>query len=334
MRLRVSRAGHRLTIGRAIEVDGASASHAAWLAARRRGVTGSDVAPILGESVWGDGWSVAVAKRRPGIDADPTLDLLFASGHHWEGWILDQWERITGRRLLRNIPLMCRADKPWMLGTLDAVEVDSDGWVTAIVDAKSGHKSGLRGRVYELQLRWYQAVFGGVPAKTVGWTGSELRPQVYGFDGELAAALEDACQEWWEAFEAGEEFEPGPSDRTATILGRLHPAPQEQVKVADLPPAADDVAALAEEVLRLRSEARALDEEAARVTAKLALALGDAPGALGDGWRVRRSERPGKVNHELLLASRAIPRSEVERYRSPSTVGVDVRRLGGTSWDR
>jgi putative phage-type endonuclease len=134
-----------------LDTGARSSSRSEWLAARRTGIGGSEIAAVLGESRWGDAGTVYASKVAPSPD----------ESHEWLEWglrqepvILEAYasSRYAHRpRTDRDGRLLRSKEHPWALCTLD-------GWT---------HRDGVR---IPLELkcdRWGQDWDDGVPAHYV-----------------------------------------------------------------------------------------------------------------------------------------------------------------------
>lgn len=97
-------------------------AHPEWFAARREGVTASEIAAILGLSPWDSAF--AIYHRKQGtLDDGPDTDVL-SLGRHLEPWIAERWA--ARRPYLDVVPagLYARDDRPWQLATPDRLLFD------------------------------------------------------------------------------------------------------------------------------------------------------------------------------------------------------------------
>lgn len=315
-----------LRIGRAVEVGAGSGE--AWEAARSAGIGGSDVAAIVGAyegEPWGDLYSVAVSKLHPQF-VPRRQSLQLEAGHHMEPWILAKYAEVTGARVMTGLPLLAREDKPWMLASLDAVELDRSGRVVAILDAKFGDGSSWEILPQQrVQLQWYQRVLGPVPARTIAFDGVRLRPHAVQVDEEVGAELEEVVEDFWFTFiEPRRLPPPGPSGATAAILSRLHPGSRgRKIEYAD---ASEEQEQLASELLALREEKKRVEQQIEALRHQLHATLGDAEGVRGAGWRAKRQSKRGDVDWELVAAVAGVPHELIERHRAPESHYLDVRK--------
>lgn len=96
-----------------------------WLAARRAGVTASEIATILGISPWDSAFNLFHRKLAiiPEDYDDDTLSL----GRHLEPWIADRWEADHQNCALTSGGLFACRDRPWQIATPDFLAYDHGG---------------------------------------------------------------------------------------------------------------------------------------------------------------------------------------------------------------
>jgi putative phage-type endonuclease len=93
-------------------------NRAEWLAARRRFITASDVAAVLGLSPFGSPLSVYAAKVA-GVEMEETPWM--RRGRRMEAVVADEYAEVTGRPVVNPGPyvLAVHPDLPWLAATLD-----------------------------------------------------------------------------------------------------------------------------------------------------------------------------------------------------------------------
>lgn len=182
----------------AIEVARPS-DRAAWLAARRAGIGGSDVAAILGLSPWNTPLDVYLEKlgELPPTEETPAM--------HWgstlEPVILDEFQRQTGQQVARNLPMTRHADHPHMIAHIDGMT--ADGAIVEAKTARSDHDWGEPGSAdipvyYQTQVAHYLAVTGARIAYVPVLIGaSDFRIYQVDRDDSFIADLIDAERSFW-----------------------------------------------------------------------------------------------------------------------------------------
>jgi putative phage-type endonuclease len=130
-----------VTIGSAIEILPPGADRTdrdAWLAARREGITASEIAAILGLSRWNSPLSLYFQKRGE-LDEDES-NYRMALGIALEPHIASLFTELTGMELEQSVGLVANSERPWQRCTPDRMvdglsipcelktAVAEDGW--------------------------------------------------------------------------------------------------------------------------------------------------------------------------------------------------------------
>lgn len=191
-----------------------NAPHEAWLAARRTGIGGSDVAPILGLSKWTTPLQVYMEKRgelQPQPD-NPSMRW----GRYLEPVVRQAYADETGLEV-RVVPDMLRhSAHDFLIANLDGFVAPSDA-PRRVFEAKTARTAEGWGepgtdqipQPYLLQVQHYMAVTGFVAADVaVLIGGSDFRIYEVHEDRELQAMVIDACADFWARVQAGEPPEP------------------------------------------------------------------------------------------------------------------------------
>lgn len=152
---------------------------AAWLAARSRGIGGSDVGAICGVSPFTSARQIYLKKTGQfPSDADAKLNASSERmhwGHMLEPVIADEYARRTGAKIIEVNATLVHKDYPWALANIDRLiveeEVAADGTVTLIpagvLECKSTSEymndeweSGEILMSYIYQINWYLWILG------------------------------------------------------------------------------------------------------------------------------------------------------------------------------
>lgn len=260
----------------------------AWLAQRRLGVGGSDVAAIMGLSPWRGAYETWAEKR--GLVEAP--DLSAKESVQW-GNIL---EPVVGRhyaelhpdREVRRVNAVCRSiARPWAQASLDYEVRDPElGWgVLEIKTAGLRSEGEWEGGVplfYQTQVAHYLSVTGRPFADVAVLIGGQsYREHRIMRDEDDIAAVDAAVDAFWRMVETGEEPPlTGAPGEARALLGR-HPEASggEIEELAELP---REVGAYAAAKARLEAAER---DFRARSDA-LKAAIGDRRGIESGGTRV------------------------------------------------
>ena len=181
-------------------MDSAPLDRPTWLASRRQGIGGSDVAAILGISPWRTPLDVYLDKTGQSQDAAETPAMRW--GTLLEPVMLDEFERTTGLSVERNLPMLASQEHPHMLANLDGVA--SDG---AIVECKTSRSADGWGEIgsadipphYQTQVAHYLAVTGATSAWVPVLIGaSDFRIYQVHRDEPFIADLIEAERDFWQ----------------------------------------------------------------------------------------------------------------------------------------
>lgn len=273
-----------------------SIDRATWLAARRRGVGGSDAAAVCGLDRWKSAYEVYLDKigdapKRPVSDA---MDW----GNRLEPVIVDWFTEKTGLPVTKA-GLMAHPEHPWMLGTVDRLVGDDEILEcknTSVYRAKEWADDQVPDGA-ELQTQHYLAVTGRKRAHVavlIGGNQPEMR--VVERDDDLIATLIGLEATFWQHVL---DHRPPPvdgSEACADLLGRLWTPNPDSTRVLSL----DAIRALTElpdaKAAAKAATARVVELEN-QVKAELADAeFGVMPGPGGDTvtavtWKATTSRR-------------------------------------------
>lgn len=184
----------------------AEAPREEWLAARRRGIGGSDVAAVLGISKYDGPLSVFYDKVGALPDKDtPAMEWGRRLEKAVRGKFADQHPEF---HVYDGPGLIHHPDRPWQLATIDGLAAESrDGDPLAIVEVKTGTAGAgdwgdeLTDEVplpYLCQTTWYLDVYGlALAYLCVLLDGRDYREYVIEYDAELAAKLRGHCSAFW-----------------------------------------------------------------------------------------------------------------------------------------
>lgn len=280
-----------------------------WLAARRTGVGGSDVAAICGLDPWRTITDVYDEKIGVAADKPPTPPML--RGTYLEPVAADLYAERTGRSLRRQ-PLRRHPEYPWMIGNVDRqiLAGTADVTETGILEVKcpgvrafSQVKAHGLPEHYILQLQHYLAVYG------YSWGSYALFSaenwELIHFDLEADAEIRDRLIElehdfWHDHVIAEVRPEPAP-----VALPQL-PEVKGEVITRDDPEWADAISMLAE-ARELTASAKDLETAAKARIQDLAGEHGVFEGA---GARIYWREMAGRrtFDRKALAASRPVDR--------------------------
>lgn len=245
-----------------------------WLAARRTGIGGSDIASILGANPWKG--ALAVWADKTGKVEDHEAGEAALWGSKIEPLILEHFGQVTGRKVQRAQKLLRSRKWPFLLATLDGEQ-----W-----DAARGDAIGcIEIKVTSLEDRWED----GPPQYVVAqiqqqlavtdreWTsvaalfnGRTFWHQDFGRDEQMISEIVERGAEFWGRVELEEAPEATAGDKNT--LAALYPKAQEGL-VVEL---GADFVSLDEEIQKLKGAKKEIDLALSAAENKLRQAIGEA----------------------------------------------------------
>lgn len=182
------------------------ASTAEWLAARRTGIGGSDVAAVVGISKYAGPTRVYYDKLGVLGDQD---NAAMEWGRRLEDAVRGKFADEHPEFHVRVGPgLVAHADRRWQLATIDGLAAEhTDGDAVALVEVKTGSRNTDEWGDedtdevplnYVCQTTWYMDVFGlPVAYLAVLLDGRDYREYVIEYDPVLAEKLRGHCAAFW-----------------------------------------------------------------------------------------------------------------------------------------
>lgn len=237
-----------------------------FLSIRSRGLGGSDIAAIIGESHWGTPLSVFESKVYGKPDDNDNEE-----AKHWgtllEPVVRDEWNRRNAPRYAQTTNMTyCHNDYDYLLAnsdgfvypSQDATLQDSEGVYEGktCTQFKAGEWADGVPDYYLPQPHWYMEIHGLPYAEVACLIGGQSYVQYrVEADPDFQADLVEAAIQFWHKFVLT-ETPPPPSGKAvdAKVLKRLHQAVHGETMEAD-PELASDIALLS----RLKAEAKAFD---------------------------------------------------------------------------
>ncbi|WP_327088563.1 YqaJ viral recombinase family protein [Nonomuraea sp. NBC_01738] len=211
-----------------------------WLAARRRGIGGSDALAVLGLSPYGSRYSVWADKSGRLREQDDNEPMFW--GRRLEPILAEEFTARTG---IEAAPcgLMANVDRPWQLASVD--RLTADGGVLEIKTTSAYKASDWDAEqiadAAEAQLQHYLAVTGlehGYAAALIG--GQRLEIRHVQRDERLIQMLIEAEAELWQMVLDGTPPALDGSDASLAALAEIYPTAADRRVALD----AETVAAL------------------------------------------------------------------------------------------
>lgn len=263
---------------------------AAWLAERRRGIGGSDIAAILGLSPWRTPLDVYLDKRGE-LEPQPSGN---EQAMYWgtvlEDVVAREFASRTGERIQRVNAMLRHPEYPWMLGNVDRAIVNPeiagqvrwrDGRLTTdkLLECKTanGFAAAAWGEpgtdqipeYYVPQPHWYMAITGAVVcyvAVLIG--GSDYRIYTVPRDDELIETMIAAGWAFWQRVLDGV----APDPQSVEDARRLWPRSRATKRVI----VDTTVAAACDRINELQRQAEQIEAEQAALKLDVMRAMQDA----------------------------------------------------------
>ena len=309
------------------------AEREAWLAERKKGLGGTDVAAILlsaaepSEKVGCFDRSLfRLWSEKTGLFESENSDNAFLMrGRVMEKYVCEFYEIHLGEGCrLWEKGLTWHPTRPRIFGTPDRLV--EQGKVTFGMDAKTRrmrrgwgrHKTTDVPLDVEVQMRAYMEIF-DAPYWDIATLFSLDDFRVYRLerDKKLGKQILDVAEEWWEKYVETET--PPPVDGTSLCrqtLGMLHP----RVKSEALRPASVSEREIYDKLIRIRDEYRVLTEKKTELENQIRACIGDSIGISGIGtWK---ASKPRKMFDKAEFA-----KDHPELYKKYVTEGPANRTL-------
>lgn len=247
-----------------------------WLAERRTGIGGSDIAAILGLSKWRTPLQVYQEKRGEIGGQDDNAAMRW--GRYLEPVVRQAYADETGREV-RAAPDMLRHPRhAFLLANLDGfVSADQPGTrIARIFEAKTARSADGWGEVgsdeipqpYLLQVQHYMGVTGfGVADVAVLIGGSDFRIYEVPADPELQEMIVDAAADFWSRVQRGDPPEPVTVSDAVARWGRT--------SKSDLVMADGETIAAVARIRALRAQIASLEAQEDQARAVVMRALGE-----------------------------------------------------------
>lgn len=265
------------------------ADRAAWLAARRAGLGGSDVPAVLGLSPWRTPLQVWADKT--GLEDGDADSYSLRRGSHMEPLLWRELEReVPGLTAKPQSLLIAEGAEPWMRYSPDAfigIEVDGN-YREALGEGKShprGSSDWQEGAPAHVvaQVQWGMLVCDLPAAYVAVDLGTEFKWTRIERDAAWAETNLPILREFWRLVETETPPPPTGDEGDARTLARMYPREQEGKTIA-LPPDFLDLRWQLDAAEQARAEA---EEQIEHIRNRVRAEMGDAERAIlpdGSGW--------------------------------------------------
>lgn len=293
---------------------------AAWLAARRKGLGGSDIAPILGLLKWSS--SLKTWRQKMGLDPDTKANWQMKQGTHSEPLIAEDWAERNGVTLVQ-LPYLTDADKPWRCASVDYLGVFPDGHVEILEIKYSGRGIEDIPDYYYTQVMWYMTITGIHQARLiVADFFHEPEARIVQWSDEIADGLLTAADAWWTRYVEGDEA-PEP-----TMADERKEAAFDKLAETPLAVTADSTACEIVAKLQAAKERKgSAEDEIKTLEADLAEHMVHMGASKLDGgdWAASFVEKQGSIRYAEYVKAQGVSMDELEPYRGTVSRYLTVR---------
>ncbi|MEV4671009.1 lambda-exonuclease family protein [Actinomadura sp. NPDC049382] len=206
-----------------------------WLAARRLGITASEIAVILGISPFDSAFNLYYKKR--GEISEDFDNIEMSLGRHLEPWIADRWAESQSGWLVAPGRLWQNTDRLWQLATTDRdlyrLEETTIGVPHSVLEIKSSGTYDGWGEdgtdeippYYRAQVLWQLDTLGLETAHVtcLFLSSRSIRNYVVAYDEADVKLMRDAAQDFLDMVEQGQVPAIDHTPATAQALKQLYP---------------------------------------------------------------------------------------------------------------
>lgn len=212
------------------------APHEEWLAARRQGVTASEIAVILGISPFDSPFNLYYKKR--GEISEDFDNTAMSLGRHLEPWIADRWAEAHPEYHVGVTGLWQSLERPWQMATPDRLLWDraaGEDWRgrDSVLEVKSSGTYDGWGEdgsdeiptYYRAQVLWQLDTLGLTEGHVtcLFLSTRSIRNYVVPYDAHDVELMRDAAQEFLARVDKGEPPEIDHTPATTAALKSLFP---------------------------------------------------------------------------------------------------------------
>lgn len=291
-------------------------TRAEWLADRKTGIGGSDIAAIMGLSKWRTPMDVYLDKRGESAPQDESEAMHWGNVH--EAAIRGHYEAVTGRTVI--VPGMIRGEASYQIANVDGLT--NDGRVLEIKTARYPDGWGEPGTdqvpvAYLLQVQWYMLVTGTrVADVAVLIGGNEFRLYEVPADPELQEMMETAADDFWQCVVNGTP----PAPVSLAEVQQFYGSKSDATSVE----AGADIIAAHSELLDLKAQIAELESRESELKAAIMICMGENDTLTADGhtlatWKMSA----GRKSFDAAALKTAHP----DLHAQFSTIGEPGRRF-------
>jgi putative phage-type endonuclease len=282
-----------------------------WLALRRAGIGGSDIAALLGMSRYTSPYELYLDKRGelPDLPRPGRLERAARWGNLHEPLLAAEFTRACGLAT-RRVGMIRHQDEPWMLVNLDrqvlgcpdgpcALEIKNRSAYKAAEWGESGDPDGVPD-TEALQTHWEMIVPGYRHMHVaVLINGNDDRYYRVNWDEQIAGDVTAMARSFWQRVLDGSPPPVDGSEAVTDLLATLWPGKPDTEKVVSR----DMSAGLLARRTALKSDIAALKEQLDEAENRLAALLGEAEAAVWDGETLFTRKQNGGFSPKRFTAA-------------------------------
>ena len=252
---------------------------ARWLRARRDGIGGSDAAAVLGVNPYSSALDVYADKVGLYGDGDEDPSEYARWGKILEPLILEEFRRVTGRKVIRDGRLLRSRSRPWQMSTLDGRQYKRPSALPGLIELKTTKFeweripedlwAQVQHQFATTGLRW--GTFAVWNRTTCEFHHVDVEP-----DRDYIAEICSIESDFWHDLQRGIAPAPDGSDASQRALRAMYPV-EIPGKTIELSAELEEIADRLEEIKR---DERASTPERKDLENRLKAAIGDAEQAL------------------------------------------------------
>lgn len=291
-----------------------------WLAMRRSGVSGTDIAALSGMNPYRRIYDVFLSKL--GLTDDNVDNPYMRRGRRMEPVLVEDYEDMTGYRTAR-VGLLRHPKHEIVLGSPDRLVVDEKENILHGLEIKTANarqaphwgppETDIIPDQYLLQCQWYMLASDIERWDVIVSIGGEL-PQIYHieYNDELCQKLLDIAWQFWQKHILTKEPPSvDESESAAKMLAKLYHKADLDIMEAD-----EEEERLIASLTRKRGELGALENEVRLLENKLKEKMGDHGGLRGNGWFVtwKKTKDRQIVKYDELISELQVPDGLIKKY--------------------
>jgi len=291
-----------------------------WLTKRLGGITGTDIAAIVGLNPYKTVYDVFLSKL--GLADEDEDTPYMRRGRRMEPVLAEDYEEMTGLKTVK-VGLIKSPAYDFVLGTPDRLVVDEAGNILHGLEIKT---AGYRQAQYWgppetdqvpdqylIQCQWYMAASDIEKWDLIVTIAGEL-PIIYHItrNDELISKLIEKAGEFWHK----NVLEKEPPSVDASISAARMLATLYRRGDLDLADGTEEDGILVTELVRKKEQLANIEEEVRLLENKLKERIGDHEGIKGDGWVVtwKKTKDRTSIDYNKLITDLGISQDVIKKY--------------------